>query len=141
MLPATEEEIDEFLSQFESCTLPKEQWTHAAHLLTGACYVHALGERGAADHMRDRVRRYNVATGGQNTDTTGYHETVTLAWIKLLARLLNDLEPMARAEFARIAVSRFEHERKIFDRYYDFDVVSSVEARRRWVPPTLQSLD
>jgi hypothetical protein len=36
-LPATETEIDEFLAAFESATLPKERWTHAAHLLAGAC--------------------------------------------------------------------------------------------------------
>ena len=37
-LPATEIEIDEFLAAFESGTLPKKRWTHAAHLLAGACY-------------------------------------------------------------------------------------------------------
>jgi hypothetical protein len=141
MLPVTEEEIDCFLSQFETCTLPKEQWTHGAHVLTGACYVHSLGERAAAGQMRRCVRRYNVATGGQNTETSGYHETVTLAWIKLLAGLLRDAQPMERAEFAKLALSRFENNRKILERYYEVDILSSTEARRQWVPPTLAPLD
>ena len=34
-LPTTEEEIDGFLDAFESCTLPKSEWTHAAHIFTG----------------------------------------------------------------------------------------------------------
>ena len=72
-LPVTELEIDVFLAAFEGCTLPKERWTHAAHLLTGACYVHALGEAGAIDRMRLCVRRYNEAVGGKNTETSGYH--------------------------------------------------------------------
>ena len=36
MLPRTEAEIDEFIGAFEAGTLPKAQWTHGAHLLTGA---------------------------------------------------------------------------------------------------------
>lgn len=141
MLPTTEPEIDEFLAAFEAGTLPKVRWTHAAHLLTGACYVHALGEAAAIDKMRLCVRRYNVAIGGQNTDTSGYHETITIAWIKLVAALLRESQPIGRAAFAALAVARFERDRNILRRYYDFDLVNSVEARRSWVPPTLTTFD
>ena len=141
MLPKTEAEIDEFLSAFEGGTLPKGRWTHGAHLLTGACYVHTLGEAAATDKMRSCVRRYNVAVGGENTETSGYHETITVMWIKLLTNLLRESQPIGRAEFARLAVERFESDRKILRRYYDFDVVNSLEARKWWVPPTLAPLD
>jgi hypothetical protein len=77
-LPATEIEIDDFLAAFESGPLPKMRWTHAAHLLTGACYVHRLGQSSAINHMRACVRRYNEAVGGKNTATSGYHETITV---------------------------------------------------------------
>jgi hypothetical protein len=139
--PQTEFEIDAFLAAFEGCTLPKERWTHAAHLLTGACYVHLLGEAAAIDRMRLCVSRYNVAVGGKNTATSGYHETITAAWIKLLARLLRESGEMERAPFTRLAVARYSGERDIFRRYYPFDLVESVEARRTWVPPTLATFD
>jgi hypothetical protein len=141
MLPVTEHEIDEFLSTFEAGTLPKERWTHGAHLLTGACYVRALGEAAAIDRMRLCVSRYNVAVGGKNTDTSGYHETITIAWVKLLAGLLRDVAPIERAAFATLAVERFESDRNILRLYYDFDLVASVEARRSWIEPTLASFD
>lgn len=140
-LPTTEPEIDKFLAAFESGTLPKERWTHSAHLLTGACYVHSLGEAPAIDKMRMCVRRYNEAVGGKNTETSGYHETITIAWIKLLTQLLRETPPRERAEFAHFAVERFSADRSIFSRYYDFDLVKSVEARRTWVSPTLASFD
>jgi hypothetical protein len=140
-LPCTETEIDAFLTAFEGCTLPKERWTHGAHLMTGACYVHGLGPVGALEKMRMCVRRYNESVGGQNTDTSGYHETITGMWIGLLAGLLRKVEPMERATFAALAVERFVGEREIFKRYYDFDVVKSVAARRSWVPPNLAPLD
>jgi hypothetical protein len=140
-LPFTELEIDEFLAAFEGCTLPKERWTHGAHLLTGACYVYELGEAAALEKMRVCVRRYNESAGGKNTETSGYHETITVMWIKLLDGLRRESGPMARAAFAALAVERFVGRRDIFREYYDFDLVGSTEARLGWVEPTLKGLD
>jgi len=143
-LPKTELEIDAFLAAFEGCTLPKARWTHGAHLLTGACYVHSLGQAAAIGRMRVNIKRYNESVGGQNTETSGYHETITIAWIKLLDGLLREVSAAripARGEFAQLALKRFAGDKEIFRRYYDFDLVSSVEARRTWVAPTLASFD
>jgi hypothetical protein len=139
--PRDEDEIDAFVAAFEEGTLPKVRWTHAAHLLTGACYVHCYGEADATDRMRRNVSAYNVAVGGQNTDTGGYHETITVFWIKVLAGFLREHPAMARAEFTRLAVDEFAGQKDYFRRYYDFDVVKSVEARRVWVAPGLVRLD
>ena len=141
MLPSTEGEINEFLAAFESGTLPKARWTHAAHLLTGACYVYRLGEAAAIDKMRLCVSHYNEAVGGKNTETSGYHETITIAWIKVLAKLLRESEPIERGAFAALAVERFAGDKSFLNRYYDFNLVASTQARRSWVPPTLASFD
>jgi hypothetical protein len=141
MLPVTEQEIDAFLAEFEAGRLPKARWTHGAHLLTGACYLHALGEAAAIDKMRLCVKRHNESVGTANSDTGGYHETITIAWIKLLAGLLQEAGPMERAAFAALAVERFVNDRGIFSRYYDFNLPGSLEARRAWVAPTLASFD
>jgi len=140
-LPVTEPEIDVFLTAFESGRLPKTEWTHAAHLLTGACYVHTLGQAAALKKMRDCVRRHNESVGTINSETSGYHETITVMWIHLLDGLRRNAEPVSRAEFAALAVDRFATRRDIFREYYDFDLVGSTEARLRWVAPTLKALD
>ena len=140
-LPATEIEIDEFLAAFESGTLPMERWTHAAHLLAGACYVHRLRQSSAVNHMRKCVRRYNEAVGGKNTATSGYHETITVFWIKVLDALLLNAQPIARAKFAALAVERFKSQRDLFRRFYDFDVIASTEARAVWIPPTREEIE
>jgi hypothetical protein len=140
-LPATEVEIDDFLAAFESGTLPKVRWTHGAHLLAGACYVHRLGQSSAINHMRTCVRRYNEAVGGKNTATSGYHETITVFWIKVLDALLLRAQPIARAEFAALAVERFTPQRDLFRRFYDFDVIASTEARAMWIAPTREGIE
>ena len=140
-LPSDEGGLDLFLAEFEDGTLPKARWTHAAHILTGACYVHAYGEAAATARMRARVSAYNVAVGGQNTPTSGYHETVTVLWIKLLAQFRRQHPALARARFANLAVEHFALQRDLLRRYYDFDVVASPEARRTWHAPTLEAID
>jgi hypothetical protein len=140
-LPVTEAEIDAFLAAFEGCTLPKVEWTHSAHLLTGACYVHGMQREAALAKMRECVRRYNESVGGKNTETSGYHETVTVMWIRLLDGLRRESIPMDRAQFVALAVEQFASRRDIFREYYDFDLVGSTEARLRWVAPTLKALD
>ena len=140
-LPVTEEEIDAFLAAFEAGTLPKERFTHAGHLLTGAAFVHRLGEVQAIDHMRLCVRRFNEAVGGKNTATSGYHETITVFWIKLLAALHSANPELPRATFAALAVERYRDHRDCFKAFYDFDVLASTGARRAWIAPTLKPVD
>jgi hypothetical protein len=137
-LPTTEPEIDAFLEAFESGTLPKTRWTHAAHLFTGACYVHQLGEAAAIDHLRHAIPRYNEAAGGVNTETTGYHETITVFWLKVLAQLFaTQPTETTRAAFATLAVERFANDRDILRRHYDFDILASTQARRTWIAPNI----
>jgi hypothetical protein len=140
-LPEDEEEIDAFLAAFEGCTLAKEEWTHGAHILTGACYVRELGREAAIDKMRVCVRRFNESVGGKNTETSGYHETITVMWLRLLHGLWLESQPMGKAAFARLAVERFEPQKAVFREYYGFDVVGSTEARLGWVEPDLKPLD
>ena len=139
--PEEDAEVDGFVEAFSARTLPKACWTHAAHLLTGAWYVHGLGEAEATERMRREVMAYNVAVGGQNTATSGYHETVTMFWIKVLAGRSRVCVGMERGAFARAMVREFGGDREVLERYYGFDVVRSVEARREWVAPTVVALE
>ena len=137
-LPTTEPEIDTFIEAFEAGTLDKSRWTHAAHVLTGACYVHSFGEAAATARMRERVSAFNLAVGGKNTFTSGYHETITVFWIKLLAAHHSPEE--SRASFAHRAVRELAYNRSIYADFYDFDLVASTEARRVWIAPNLRDL-
>jgi len=62
-------------------TLPKARWTHAAHF-AAACW---LLRRPGVDVVREMpgiIRAYNESTGVPNTDTGGYHETITMASLR-----------------------------------------------------------
>ena len=63
------------------CSLPKIEWTHAAHF-AAAFWLLRRSEADAARDMPRLIRAYNVATGVPNSDSSGYHETITLGSLR-----------------------------------------------------------
>jgi hypothetical protein len=70
-------------SAFCDCSLPKAQWTHEAHLRVGLWHLLAYSTDEALEMMRARITAYNVACGVGNTDSSGYHETITRFFVTL----------------------------------------------------------
>ena len=132
----SEQAFAEFLDQFERGTLPKAIWTHAAHLAVGTWYLVTFPEGAAIDRVRAGIQHYNICVGTVNTEDSGYHETLTLFWLKTIQRFLADSGGMSGTlEKVRCVVAEFGGQRDLFRQYYCFDVLASREARARWVPP------
>ena len=138
MLPdflGTDAALDALIAGFENGTWPKSQWTHAAHLTLGTCYI--LDDAGSAlKRLREGIPRYNVNQGGVNTEDSGYHETLTCFWHGVIRDFIGALPAgLGRLVTARAVVTEFAPKRDLFRQYYDFDVVNSREARAKWIPP------
>lgn len=84
---------DEFLEQFEACTYPYAHWTHRAHLRVAYCYVTRFGLADAIPKVTAGIRAYNQSQGIVDTPTSGYHETMTIAWLHLVAAMLAEYGP------------------------------------------------
>src|SRR5437762_1230175 len=99
---------EEALAAFENGSFPKDRWNHAAHLRIAAIYLITHAPEEALGRMRDGVRRYNEAVGGQNTEDSGYHETLTRFWMAVAAAFLADLPgTVTRTEKIQALVDRF----------------------------------
>ena len=132
--PEDEAALQSLIAGFEDGTWPGAQWRHSSHLALAACYI--LDYPDAMNLLRTRIARYNESQGGKNTPDSGYHETITRFWVEIISRLMADLPPgLTRLEVARRVVACFGDRRDLFRDYYDFDVVTSREARATWVPP------
>jgi hypothetical protein len=120
-------------------TLPKARWTHAAHF---ACALWLLREPGrdAFAEMPSLIRAYNAATDTPNTDTSGYHETITRASLRA-ARAVLDRHPSAAlgAVLGELLASPLGRSDWLLT-YWSRERLFSVEARRAWVEPDLQPL-
>jgi hypothetical protein len=133
-----EASLARFIESWRDATLPRTEWTHAAHVAVGASHIFELGAELALQAMRNGIRDFNVRSGGENTDTSGYHETLTWLWCAVIAAHLRETECGSALEAARSAVSQFGEDRALHKRYYSYDVVGNREARRTVVPPDLQ---
>jgi hypothetical protein len=60
-------------------SLPKAEWTHAAHFAAALWMARHNPALLAPPVIGAIIRSYNDATGTPNTDTSGYHETITVA--------------------------------------------------------------
>ena len=86
---SSDADIAALTDAFRSRTLPKEKWTHAAHWAAALSLI-AEDEAAAWRDMPDMIRAYNESVGGRNTDTEGYHETITIASLRAAADALAD---------------------------------------------------
>jgi hypothetical protein len=128
-------------ARFTALTLSKDEWTHAAHLTVGAWHVDAFGADDALLRLRTGIRRLNESFGGVNGETSGYHETITAAYVTLLAEYLDacpaDLPLDARVE--QLLAGPLAA-RDMLLTFYSRERLYSVEARARWVEPDLRPL-
>ncbi len=73
-----------FVGRFDAGTLTKEDWTHPAHLCVGAWFVSHFEPVEAGMRIRNGIRHLNECLGNKNTETSGFHETLTEFWIRAI---------------------------------------------------------
>jgi hypothetical protein len=125
-------------ARFLDCTLPKPEWTHEAHLATCLWIVTERPDIDPETALGPLIRRYNVATGGINDDTQGYHETITRCYIHAVRRFVCD-ETEESLSGRVNALLRSPYGRREWPlRHYTRETLFSVAARRGFVEPDIQ---
>ncbi|MDY6805397.1 MAG: hypothetical protein SXA11_16535 [Cyanobacteriota bacterium] len=131
----TTEEIEELVDKFNNCTLPRGDWNHAAHLIVALWYLINSPETEAINRIRNGIKKYNAANGIQNTENSGYHETMTLFWIKVVQQYLLAASPrLPLVVIANDLINTYNNSSLPFA-YYSREKLMSVEARKNWVEP------
>jgi hypothetical protein len=121
-------------------TLPKEQWTHAGHF---AATLWLLANRPDLDLPRDLpalIRAYNLHTGGENTDTAGYHETITQASIRAAHRFRADRLDAPLFDCCNSLLRSRLGDPDWLLAHWSRERLFSVAARREWIEPDLEPL-
>jgi hypothetical protein len=120
-------------------TLPKHEWTHAAHF-AAAFWVLTRPHLEAARDMPKFIRAYNESTGVPNTDTGGYHETITLASLRAVSSwLANRPEKALHEALNEMLASNYGRSDWLLV-HWSRPVLFSVMARRAWIDPDLRPL-
>ena len=121
-------------------TLPKAEWTHAAHFAAAFWLIRRRPDMCATRDMPELIRAYNEATGVRNTDTTGYHETITMASLRAARAWLRDrFDSPLYESLNELMASEFGLSTWLLA-YWSKSLLFSVVARRTWVEPDLRPL-
>ena len=128
--------LDGFVADWHGHRLPREAWTHGAHVGVCAYYAFDHDEEATLAIMRPGIRTFNESVGGQNTATSGYHESVTRVWVMAIAAHLraNPAEPMGGGSRSAVDCDSTSP-REVLQQCYSFDVIADSRARAEWVPP------
>ena len=118
----------EFLGAFDDTTL--EPFHHRDHLRVTFLYLRQFGEEGTRQRLGPAILRYAAARNGAQK----YHETITQAWISLVAAA------SASSFEAMLAANPHLLDKNLLDRYYSSDLLKSAAARERWVQPDRDSI-
>jgi hypothetical protein len=123
----------EFITAFEKATLPRPFWTHEAHIRMAYLYLRGLPDANLVLPMvRERIRFYNEAHGNK----TGYHETITVAFLTLVAQRLRSGEGTHSWEEFRTAHNDLiGGGMAILRHYYTEEILFSPEARVYFIAP------
>lgn len=123
------------MGRFESALLLPSELNHRAHLVIALVYVRRYGTT-AVRPFRLVFRRYLRARAGS---TDGYHETMTVAWLRLVTAFalgVTELElPVAAARLCE----RYP-DKHALGAYYSPGCLMSAAARAAWVEPDLAAL-
>jgi hypothetical protein len=136
-----ESHTDRLAAAFCDGTLPKSEWTHEAHLRVGLWHLLRHSPAEALDLLRDRIRRYNIATGGTNTETTGYHESITRFYVWVIDRFLQNIDRTRSIDELTTELIHACGDRELPLNYWTKSRLMSSEARLGWVEPDLRPLE
>jgi hypothetical protein len=130
---------EEFFQQFETQTLPLEQWDHRAHLRVAYLYLSRLTFEEALMSVSSGIRAYNAAQNIRDTPTGGYHETMTQAWLHLVHVTMSEFGPMENSDQFLTAQAQLLSKRALLF-FYSRDRIMSAEAKKTFVTPDLAPL-
>src|SRR5262245_37755582 len=134
------DEIEALIRGFESTELPKSEWTHPAHLTVACWYLVCHPEPVATRKIREGILRYNNAKGIVMTESSGYHETMTIFWIHLVRNYLSTTTlECSLVGLVNGLVCRYADKNLPFE-YYTRARLMSWVARTDWIEPDLKAL-
>jgi hypothetical protein len=125
---------EEFLRSFEDSTLPFAEWRHRAHLKVAYLYLRAMPLTDAVIKVRESIKHYNAATKTPELLERGYHETITVAWMRLVHFALREHGPAATTEEFLERERQFLNKEALLN-FYTRDQLISWRAKAEFVEP------
>ncbi len=123
-----------------ACTLPRDEWTHEAHLAACTWIVRDRTDIAPERDMPRIISAYNVSVGGVNDETQGYHETITQVYIAAVRAHLVSASDAALVEVVNSLLLSPRGRRDVPLKHYSKERLFSAEARLSFIEADLAPL-
>ena len=122
---------DELILQFENCTLPKDEFHHAAHVRTAWIYLKKYPVLDAIANFTRSLKAYADSLGAAGL----YHETVSWGYMFLINERMFRSPGENWDEFAAANPDLLRWRDGAFMQYYGKEILTSDTARKVFVLP------
>jgi hypothetical protein len=127
------------IRKFASCDLPYEAWCHRLHVRLAFLFLQTHPFEEALRRFRAGLRAYNVAHHVPDGLTTGYHETLTVAWLRLIASRMPGMSGAFDSD-AFCEANPDLLDKSTLRRFYSRERIVSWKAKYYFVRPDLDEL-
>ena len=135
----------QFLAAFEQQQWPLEQWHHRDHIRLAYLYLRKYPFDEAAAKLRCGIKAHNQAHGIVDAPAAGYHETVTIAWLRLVQAMLSEYGPPPETESGDTGEAFCDAHPELMQKtalrlFYSRERLVSPHAKQHFVEPDLAPL-
>ena len=124
------------LRRFEACELSTEEWHHREHVRLAYLYLLRCPQAEALDRMRAGLKALNAAQNVPEGIDRGYHETLTVGWMRLMHCARCEFGPAENSEAFLDQHTQLLAKRALLF-FYSRDRIMSWEAKGQFVKPDL----
>jgi hypothetical protein len=122
-------------------SLPHHLWTHEAHLAAALYLLMVRDDLDASEVMPELIRRYNEANGVENSDSSGFHATITELYLRAIRFFLQWTPAGTTPDQAFESLCRSPIADRAFPlNFYSPEVLFSKRARCHWLEPEFKDL-
>lgn len=121
----------QLLARFSDTTLPASEFHHEQHVQVAWLFVREYGMPAALAEFTAAIKRFAVAKGAHGL----YHETITWAFLLLIAERQARTKPDTWEQFAAANPDLLVWKPSILARYYSKELLASDLARQTFLMP------
>ena len=114
----------DFLTSFENCNLPWDEWNHLSHLRMAYLSLEKYGNKKGSQAIITGIKKYNNFHSDKKM-TIGYHQTITLFWINTVKLRMRKFDSFSKFKINNNDIFDFSY---IFD-FYEKEVLYSDKAK------------
>jgi hypothetical protein len=130
---------EQLLDGFRRAAVAPADWTHRAHIRIAWLHLTRLPFDEALGAVRAGIKALNAANAVEDGPTSGYHETVTVAWLRIVASTIRH-HPRGDTSDAFCDGNPHLLSRTVLRLFYSKEQILSPQAKAKFVEPDLTAL-